>query len=39
MEQTVDGAKKMAAGNLIFPRHSELQFELKNSEFCCEMKF
>ena len=31
--------KKMAAGFFIFPRHSERLFELKNSEFRCEMKF
>ena len=29
----------MAAGFFIFPRHSEAHFELKTSEFCCEMKF
>ena len=29
----------MAAENFIFPRHSEPLFELKNSEFRCEMKF
>jgi len=32
-------AKKMAAGIFIFPRHPERLFELKTSEFCCEMKF
>ena len=32
-------AKKMAAGIFIFPRHSEQRFEVKNSEFRCEMKF
>ena len=32
-------AKKMAAGFFIFPRHSELHFELENSEFRCEIKF
>ena len=30
--------KKMAAGFFIVPRHSERHFELKNSEFPCEMK-
>jgi len=29
----------MAEGNFIFPRHSERLFELKNSEFSCEIKF
>ena len=32
-------AKKMAEKNFIFPRHSEMHFELKTSEFRCEMKF
>ena len=32
-------AKKMAEGIFIFPRHSERHFELKNSEFSCEIKF
>ena len=32
-------AKKTAAGNFIFPRHSEWRFDLKNSEFRCEIKF
>ena len=31
-------AKKMAAGFFNFTRHSERHFELKNSEFCCEIK-
>jgi len=30
---------KMAAHFFIFPRHSETLFEVKNSEFRCEMKF
>ena len=29
----------MAAGNFIFPRYSEQRFELKKSEFRCEIKF
>ena len=29
---------KMAARFFIATRHSETHFELKNSEFCCEMK-
>ena len=29
----------MAAGFFNVPRHSELFFEAKNSEFCCEIKF
>ena len=29
----------MAAGFFISTRHSEQHFELKNSEFSCEMKF
>ena len=32
-------AKKMAAGIFNATRHSERLFELKNSEFCCEIKF
>ena len=33
------GGQKMAAGFFISTRHSEQHFELKNSEFSCEMKF
>ena len=33
------GGQKMAAGFFNFTRHSETRFELKNSEFLCEMKF
>ncbi len=33
------GQKKWRLENFIFPRHSEWHFELKNSEFCCEIKF
>ena len=29
----------MAAEIFIFPRHSKLRFELKTSEFRCEMEF
>ena len=36
---TVRFKRKMAAENFIIPCHSETHFELKNSEFCCEMKF
>ena len=32
-------AKKMAAGFFISTRHSERHFELKTSEFRCEMNF
>ena len=39
MKKNVEGAKKIAAEIFIFPRHSETHFELKNSEFCCEIKF
>ena len=35
----VEKTKKMAAGFFIFTRHSEWHFELKTSEFRCEMKF
>ena len=31
--------KKLAAGIFIFPRYSEQRFELKNSEFRCEIIF
>jgi hypothetical protein len=33
------GQKKWRREIFIFPRHSEQRFELKNSEFRCEMKF
>ena len=36
---TRNGAKKMAAGKFYLPRHSERLFELKTSEFRCEIKF
>ena len=35
----VSRQKKWRLEIFIFPRHSELHFEAKTSEFCCEMKF
>ena len=39
MEQTVDKAKKMAGAFLSPPAILKRVFELKNSEFRCEIKF
>ncbi len=37
-QHRLEKGKKMAAGFFSLPHLSETRFELKNSEFCCEMK-